>query len=1163
MAVIPANNNTGLYNTTGVPAVTGNDITVSGNVNANNFNATSQVNAGTNVTAQGNISAGGYFIGDGSFLTNIDAGNIVGGYGNANVAAFLASGSDSSNIVTTGNISGTYILGNGSQLTGLPATYGNANVAAFLPTYTGNLAGGNGAITNDLVVGGTIYGTFSGNISGNLVVPGANTEVIYNNNGNAGASANFKFNSATSVLNVTGNVTATQFNGSAAGLTNIPGANVTGTVPLATAATTAGTVTTAAQPNITSVGTLSSLTTSGNIDVGGSLNTDDVTSTGNVTIYGNQVITGNLTVQGNTTTINSNVITTNDKTITVANNQSTGANVDGAGLEAGNPAVATWLYNDATVTWKSSIGISAVGNITGSYILGNGSQLTGLPATYGNANVAAYLPTYTGNIGEVIDFAGGNIQTSADYVGMFANSIQVEANNGDVSLYAYNGNVSIQTPTVDIIGNTTQTGRITATGNIQGANLIATANVITSGIKTDGYYYANGTPVSFGSTYGDSNVNTHLAAFGSNTISTTGNITAGYFLGNGSQLTGIATGNYSNSNVAAYLPTYSGNIASVGTPLTYLFANNIQATSISSPGDTVSIEGITSSGTISAVGNISTGTYFIGNGSQLTGISTSLQGNLTGNINTDSYYIQNPGGVVNMGNIRIYGSAGLATDSISAPSGDFVTIEGVTATNGVQTTANISAGYYIGNGSLLTGIATGLAGNLTGNINTGSYYITHPGGEVLMGNVWVTGTLAANTISSPAGDYVQIEGITVTNGMNSSGNVQGANLIANVGVFTGTLAATNLVANTQIGNLLFLNQQIQTTQASNVALTTGILPNQGRIVVGSGYNGNISPAYDITNAGRGARFLVSDTVGITDANSVIRGTAVQNFYTLNANITSTASRINSAGTYLQIGGGSAANTMSGSIFNLTASIDSLVIGGGTSGNLTGLGNTTIQYGVSDASLITVSAGSTGGNVFGKFSQLSIAGTANTVVFAGAQFAGTGTYSGNAFVYYNPSNTNNIGLSHSNTARNATNYYAFYNDDDVAQMKLGSVRQFHEYQYALSSSAGALTVSKTNGQVQFLSVSEAITSVTFSNFVTSASTGSTTKYQTDTVTLIVQQDGTGRSITMPTPSSTYKYAGGITTIPTTASSVSMVSITALYNTVNAAVQYLITISPEFN
>ena len=65
-----------------------------------------------------------------------------------------------------------------------------------------------------------------------------------------------------------------------------------------------------------------------------------------------------------------------------------------------------------------------------------------------------------------------------------------------------------------------------------------------------------------GATYGNSNVVTLLAGFGSNSISTTGNVTVGYVLGNGSQLTGLPA-TYSNSNVQAYLPTYSGNIGAL------------------------------------------------------------------------------------------------------------------------------------------------------------------------------------------------------------------------------------------------------------------------------------------------------------------------------------------------------------------------------------------------------------------------------------------------------------------------------------------------------------------------------------------------------------------------------------------------------------------------
>lgn len=45
-----------------------------------------------------------------------------------------------------------------------------------------------------------------------------------------------------------------------------------------------------------------------------------------------------------------------------------------------------------------------------------------------------------------------------------------------------------------------------------------------------------------GGTYGDANVATLLSAFGSNAISTTGNVTAGYFVGDGSQLTNLPGG---------------------------------------------------------------------------------------------------------------------------------------------------------------------------------------------------------------------------------------------------------------------------------------------------------------------------------------------------------------------------------------------------------------------------------------------------------------------------------------------------------------------------------------------------------------------------------------------------------------------------------------------
>ena len=93
------------------------------------------------VSVTGNVS-GNYILGNGSQLSGVT------NYTNANVVTFLGSGNSltiatTGNISTTGNVTGNYILGNGSQLTGLAATYGNANVANYLPTFSGTLQVGN------------------------------------------------------------------------------------------------------------------------------------------------------------------------------------------------------------------------------------------------------------------------------------------------------------------------------------------------------------------------------------------------------------------------------------------------------------------------------------------------------------------------------------------------------------------------------------------------------------------------------------------------------------------------------------------------------------------------------------------------------------------------------------------------------------------------------------------------------------------------------------------------------------------------------------------------------------------------------------------------------------------------------------------------------------
>jgi len=163
------------------------------------------------------------------------------------------------------------------------------------------------------------------------------------------------------LISATGTVTGSQFNGSGAGLTSIPGANVTGTVPLATSATTAGTVTTAAQGNITSVGTLTSLNVTGNI-TGGNISVTSIVGTlttaaqNNITsigTLGSLSVTGNITGGNVLGGANVNATTHTGTTVSVS------ANITGGNLLTGGVISAT-----ANIIGGNLSGTSIVGTLT-------------------------------------------------------------------------------------------------------------------------------------------------------------------------------------------------------------------------------------------------------------------------------------------------------------------------------------------------------------------------------------------------------------------------------------------------------------------------------------------------------------------------------------------------------------------------------------------------------------------------------------------------------------------------------------------------------------------------------------------------------------------------------------------------------------------------------
>ena len=292
------------------------------------------------------------------------SGNVRGG--NLQTGGFVSA---AGNITTAGNITGNYVFGNGSQLTGLPATYGNANVAAFMPNYTGNL-----------------YPT-----------------AIYTN-------------------------TYLYANGqpfSAGG--NYTNSNVAAYLPVYTGSL-GGTLTNGAQTGITSLGNLSGLNINGASPVVISPVANNITLT---TSFG-----GVITVNPSGTGTMDNMVIGNT-----------------------TPRAATFTT------------VSATGNITGSYVLGNGSQLTGLPATYSNANVAAYLPTYSGNI------SGGNVSATGNITG--GNVVAVGNITGSYVL----GNGSQLTGLPATYSNANVAAYLpTYSGNISGGNVSATGNINVAGI---------------------------------------------------------------------------------------------------------------------------------------------------------------------------------------------------------------------------------------------------------------------------------------------------------------------------------------------------------------------------------------------------------------------------------------------------------------------------------------------------------------------------------------------------------------------------------------------------------------------------------------------------------------------------------------------------------
>lgn len=433
-------------------------------------------------------------------------------------------------VVITNTLGGQFIVEGNTTSGTNEIENGNSNVTVYA---NGNVATTIAGVANIFVVtsaGANLTGnlTTTGIKTDNLLYAngnpwdlggnpgGSNTQIQFNDASEFGGSANFTFDKATNNLSVVGNIVSTTgaIYGNGSGLSQLAGANVTGTVA---SATVAGTVTTASQPNITSVGTLTDLNVSGNGTIG-----------------------GNLVVNGNLIYVNVEELSIEDPIINLNTGPNGAAPVSNSGKDVGS----------ALNYYDTQARIAFMGWDTSNAEFAFGSQTT----------IASEVVTFN---------TLGNVRAQT-----FKGNIEATTISGSLTT-ASQANIT----TVGTLGSLAVTGNVSA-GNFTSANIV-TANYLisTSGcVSINGSFlaYNSGTGAAGIFTTGATDINLGLAAnitIGSVAGTTTirGNLVAdnNVWANSGTVKGSLLTGTLTTAS--------QPNITSVGTLTSLTVTGNISA----------------------------------------------------------------------------------------------------------------------------------------------------------------------------------------------------------------------------------------------------------------------------------------------------------------------------------------------------------------------------------------------------------------------------------------------------------------------------------------------------------------------------------------------------------------------------------------------------------
>ena len=336
----------------------------------------------------------------------LNAGSITSGFGSID--------NGSSTITTTGNITGGTLTSTGNIVVSDGGNIGSASdTDAIAIASSGNVTlSQNLTVTGNLTVSGTTTTVNSTTVS----VADPIFEIgDDSSDDNLDRGIKMKYNSSGAKIAFMG------FDDSDGKFTMIPDATDSTSVFSGTVGTLKanleGTIQTAAQGNITSLGTLTGLTIAngGNIGSAGDTDAISIDSSGNVTI------SQNLTVQGTTTTQDSQTLTVSANLIEV-NTGLTSANTNDSGLviergSTGDNAIMMWDESaDKFQMGTTTATATSTGNLTvttGTLVANIEGNLTGTIQTAAQTNITS-LGTLTALTVDNVAIDGSNIGHTSD-----------------------------------------------------------------------------------------------------------------------------------------------------------------------------------------------------------------------------------------------------------------------------------------------------------------------------------------------------------------------------------------------------------------------------------------------------------------------------------------------------------------------------------------------------------------------------------------------------------------------------------------------------------------------------------------------------------------------------------------------------------------------------